>query len=305
MQLQKAYIKLESIIVVESVGSGGFAFANSEVNLNEDNLKEGYFKLFRSFFENPLWTKPRAFSEAEAWIDILYAVRWKDEPEQIVIGCKLFECNRGESLKSLETWKSRWHWNSRRRVSLFLKLLEKMGQIRLTNETVTTRLFVINYKRYQDYGHASDTGLDTRAERERNASGTRAVTEEEPKKEIKEEHKKESLVREEAHSPSFDAFWNAYPASRRVDKKACWHKWKDKGLDQIADQIMKALENHKASEQWNSEEPKIVNSTTWLNQSRWNQVLPPQNLIDDKPKVQKKFNILETEDDLPPELRRK
>jgi len=127
--------------------------------MNSDKAREGYLKLFRSIREHPLWKKRRRFSELEAWLDILFSVRWKDEPEQVIIGRRVLICNRGESLFSLETWTQRWHWLTRKETHRFLKMLESMGQVRLKNETVTTRLFVVNYTEYQDWGNGLWDGV--------------------------------------------------------------------------------------------------------------------------------------------------
>lgn len=93
--------------------------------------------------------------------------------------------------------------------------------------------------------------------------------------------KEESLVCKEAHSvgncsEQFEKFWSLYPKSKRVDKNMCWKKWQKRKLDAIADKIMKGLENNINSEQWNKDGGQFITlSTTWINQSRWLQELPP------------------------------
>lgn len=110
-------------------------------------MHRGYFPLYRKFQDHKFWREKRVFSKAEAWIDILWEVQHEDEIKQVVIGMTLFICNYGESLNSLRTWGKRWNW-SISKIHRFFILLENMGQIRNTNETVTTRITVLNYRQY-------------------------------------------------------------------------------------------------------------------------------------------------------------
>jgi len=92
--------------------------------------------------------------------------------------------------------------------------------------------------------------------------------------------KKKELTSADA---DFEAFRQAYPASRRVGGKAAKTAWANamcvnparhplSRAGRIAE-IMPALEQHKRSEQWQT--PKLIPlMTTWLNQERWLQVLP-------------------------------
>jgi len=121
-----------------------------ESQMNHDNLNEGYLSLYRSLREHFLWTQVRVYSELEAWIDILFEVRWKNEPKQKSIKGRILYCNRGESLYSVETWAKRWGW-SPSRARRYLEMLKNAEMIQLHNEVVTTRLFVVNYTTYQDW----------------------------------------------------------------------------------------------------------------------------------------------------------
>ena len=113
----------------------------------------------------------KPYNMLAAWIDILLAVNWRDG--RTVIGRKLLHYERGESLKSLDTWAERWGWN-KSAVRRFLKLLEKDGMIRTTNETITTRITVCNYESYQDVSN----GSETETKRRRNAGETQVTPEE-------------------------------------------------------------------------------------------------------------------------------
>ena len=69
------------------------------------------------------------------------------------------------------------------------------------------------------------------------------------------------------YSPAFDAWWEAYPAHRRIHKKACWRHWLSKGLEARSDAVMANTAALKRTRQW--QEGKIPNSTTYLNQERY------------------------------------
>jgi hypothetical protein len=127
----------------------------------------GWIKLHRKIQLNPLWTERRRFSRAEAWIDILMEARHDPEPAKILIGNQIIECKRGECIKSLDTWASRWKWN-KSAVRRFFDLLQGMNQIRHENETKTTRLYVCNYDAYNGTRNADETQM----KRKRNADET-------------------------------------------------------------------------------------------------------------------------------------
>jgi hypothetical protein len=118
----------------------------------------GWISIYRKLQEHWLWQEKRVFSKAEAWIDILWEVQQKNEPEEVIIKNNILICNHAESLKSLETWSKRWGWN-RTATHRFLKILEKCNMIVLKNETQTTRLTVLNYDKYQDKRNADETQM--------------------------------------------------------------------------------------------------------------------------------------------------
>jgi hypothetical protein len=111
----------------------------------------GWIKLHRSIADH--WV----FQDAEKlkrWIDILLLVN--HEGAKVNIGNDLFECNRGQSIRSLQSWAERWKC-SKGAARNFLELLEKDQMITLENLTKTTRLTVCKYDTYQDVAHAPKT----------------------------------------------------------------------------------------------------------------------------------------------------
>lgn len=122
------------------------------------------------------------FSKAEAWIDILWNVQWKEEPQDVVLGMTVLKQHYGECLKSARTWAYRWNW-SPSKVRRFLAFLEKkLGQIRIKNEGVTTRIFVINFEQYDPRRNTNGASV----ERERPTSDPQVVTNNKDKKVNKE-----------------------------------------------------------------------------------------------------------------------
>lgn len=109
--------------------------------------KQGWIKLHRKIQDSALWREKRKFSKLEAWIDILLEVQHSPEPQQIILRGQVLICNRGESVKSMDTWSLRWGW-SKSSTRRFLHMLQTMDQIRIKNELQTTRLTVCNFDLY-------------------------------------------------------------------------------------------------------------------------------------------------------------
>ncbi len=69
---------------------------------------------------------------------------------------------------------------------------------------------------------------------------------------------------------SFAAFWSAYPKTRRSGKPKCERIWTKQKLGEIADQVLSALEQWKASELWSKDGGKFVmGPQRWLNERNW------------------------------------
>ena len=70
---------------------------------------------------------------------------------------------------------------------------------------------------------------------------------------------------------TFERFWKAYPAStRKVARLQCWAKWKARGLDELADQIVAHVEAMTTSDAWTKDGGQFAPAPmVYLNQSRW------------------------------------
>lgn len=74
--------------------------------------------------------------------------------------------------------------------------------------------------------------------------------------------------------PLFDQFWSVYP--KKVAKEAARKAFdKLKPDDDLLGAMLKAIEQHKRSDQWARDGGQFIpNPTTWLNQKRWEDEIP-------------------------------
>jgi hypothetical protein len=200
----------------------------------------GWIHLHRKIQFNFLWTEPRVFSKAEAWIDMLMEARYSENPAQMLIGSHLIECCQGQCIKSLDTWAARWHWN-KSKVRRFFDLLQRVNQIRLENVTKTTRITICNYETYNLTRPENETIL----KRTCNALETHLTPN---KKERREEGKKEkkatsltcpgqapdsSVVLLPFNSPAFLESWNGYVDHRKKIKAPMTDRAKNLALNKL------------------------------------------------------------------------
>lgn len=69
----------------------------------------------------------------------------------------------------------------------------------------------------------------------------------------------------------FDSFWKSWPShSRKVNRKGAEKLWERDGLDNMADDVMAALEVWKRSESWTKNGGEFIpGPVVWLNQRRY------------------------------------
>jgi len=209
----------------------------------------GYFPLYRKFQQHPFWKEKRSFSKAEAWIDLLWEARHQEDPVEVVIGMNVLVCNYGESLKSVRTWAKRWGWGEAK-THRFLKLLKKMGQIETVSETVTTRITILNYSKYDPKKNKGET----QAKHKRNTVETQATTDNKDK-EIKQ--------------TNFDIFWDSYP--KKKSKGQALKAWKKiKPNNTLLQTILSKIEILKKTPDWKKENGQFIpHPATWLNGMGW------------------------------------
>lgn len=110
-------------------------------------IMEGWIKLYRQIQEDWIWEDP---VKLKWWLDILLSVNHKDT--KVNIGNEFYECKKGQSIKSLSTWASRWN-TSKDTAKNFFRLLEKDGKILHENLQISTRITVCNYDSCEDDLH--------------------------------------------------------------------------------------------------------------------------------------------------------
>lgn len=130
-------------------------------------LNGGFVALYRKIRDNFVWEAGRPRTRLEAWLDLVMEAQHSTQPQPILIKGRLLCCQRGQSLKALETWAERWSW-SKSKVVRFFEVLEKKNMIEHKSEGVTTRLTVVNYDRYNPLrngdGASGGTQTDTESE---------------------------------------------------------------------------------------------------------------------------------------------
>ena len=114
----------------------------------------GWISVERDLRGHWLWGKNRKLSKLEAWLDMLIAVN--HSAAKVEIKGFIYTVNPGESVMSLDSWARRWNWN-KSAVRRFLKLIESDSMIVLESDTVTTRVSVCNYCKYQNKRNADET----------------------------------------------------------------------------------------------------------------------------------------------------
>lgn len=107
--------------------------------------KEGYIKLYRKFFDNPLWVEPREYSRAEAWLDLIQAAGI--EERVIILDGRAIESRRGELAASRRFLENRWRWSASK-VIRFLDMLKSQGMIETRKEHGQTVIRLCNYDTY-------------------------------------------------------------------------------------------------------------------------------------------------------------
>jgi hypothetical protein len=117
------------------------------------------------------------------WTDLLMNANFEDK--KILIKGNLYDCKRGQSLYSLDTWAKRWKVD-KSKVRRFLQLLQNDGMIVIENVSVSTRITICKYECYQDERNADETEV----KRKRNADETQMTPTKELKKDKNEKNEK-------------------------------------------------------------------------------------------------------------------
>lgn len=140
-------------------------------------MKPGFLTLQRKFFDHWLWTEPRQFSRAEAWLDLLRSAAFADHSR--IIRGSLVTVNRGEIVASLRYLGERWGWK-KDKVNAFVRLLENATMIRRETRQQETVIILCNYDTYN-----IQTGVSSDSDPTQNQTENRQRTDSDPTKENK------------------------------------------------------------------------------------------------------------------------
>jgi len=154
-------------------------------------MAEGWIKIHRSVLDHWLYKTKKPKTRREAWEDILMLVNY--EKSQSLIRGQLYECDRGQSLYSLDTWAEKFNW-TKQMVRTFFDLLQREEMIKLEGLQYTTRLTVCNYDKYQSTVTHEQHTNNTPITHEQHTANT-PLTPIKEYKEVKERKKREEIER--------------------------------------------------------------------------------------------------------------
>ena len=143
-------------------------------------MNNGWIKIHRKMMEHWIYQNSQYF---HWWTDLLMNGNFEDK--KILIKGNLYDCKRGQSLYSLDTWAKRWKVD-KSKVRRFLQLLQNDGMIVIENVSVSTRITICKYECYQDERNADETEV----KRKRNADETQMTPTKELKKDKNEKNEK-------------------------------------------------------------------------------------------------------------------
>ena len=126
------------------------------------NNMNGWIKLHRSIIDHWIFKDEK---KLKWWIYLLAIVN--HEFKKVLIKNTLVDCDRGQTIVSLETLSLKW-LVTKKTVKTFLELLQSDDMIRIENIKISTRITVCNYDNYQE----SVNGKETERKRQVNATET-------------------------------------------------------------------------------------------------------------------------------------
>lgn len=103
--------------------------------------------LSRKFFTNDMWTASRAYSESEAWLDLIQAARFEASETMSRVGIHDITWGRGQLPAATSFLSRRWMWSDQN-VKTYLKKLKRNGMITTDSSQGVN---VITLCKYDDY----------------------------------------------------------------------------------------------------------------------------------------------------------
>lgn len=263
--------------------------------------EQGFIKLSRRFFKNPLWKEPRQLSRAEAWLDLICSARFEASKE--ILNNRVIEVRRGEIIASRRFLEQRWNWGSSK-VTNFLEFLKNEGMINQRQTSGQTIITLCNYDSYNDLltSELQENKPPTNHRQTSNKPATNQNKEREERKEGKENiisplspngdisprensseeksdnpvdlnqqyRKKEKSCAKKEKEPnySFEEFWELY--DKKIGKKDVLIKKWLKLSDEERESAMRYIPKYKLSQ---PDKKYRKNPESFLNQKTWNDEL--------------------------------
>ncbi|MDY5632511.1 MAG: hypothetical protein SPF56_08500 [Bacteroidaceae bacterium] len=113
---------------------------------------KGFIKISRKLFDNWIWKTARAFSECEAWIDLIQSARFEASPRTESIGGYQVTWGRGQYPASRRFLAKRWG-RSEQWVKTLLGKLKRHGMIEVENTQGISVIRIIRYNEYNGTGN--------------------------------------------------------------------------------------------------------------------------------------------------------
>ena len=110
-------------------------------------MDKGFIKLSRSFFDNRIWQAARAFSECEAWLDLIQSARFEATPTTSRIGCYEVTWGSGQYPASIRFLAKKWG-RPEKWVREFLARLKKENMITMENTQGVSVITLVNFEKY-------------------------------------------------------------------------------------------------------------------------------------------------------------
>ena len=216
----------------------------------------GWIKLHRKILENPIFTSKDAYL-AQLWIYLLLSVNHKSkrflfngEEISLEAGQGVFGLNQiVKDCKGLQREKTPKFRKYKTIYYRKLKLLEKIGNVKLQPTNKFTIITIPNWDKYQ-----SD---ETQLKLNRNSTETQLKT-----------NKKD---KNEKNNIAFIKFWDLY--DKKLDRPKCELKW-EKLSDEIQQKILDYLPEYKKT---TPDKKFRKNPATFLNNHSWeNELVAPK-----------------------------
>lgn len=108
---------------------------------------DGFIKLSRKFFSNKMWTASRAFSECEAWLDLIQSARFEASETTSRVGIHDITWRRGQYPAATSFLAKRWGWSDQN-VKTFLKKLKREEMITTDSTQGVNVITLCNFDEY-------------------------------------------------------------------------------------------------------------------------------------------------------------